>query len=377
MESFLKEQNGYYIANRRNRRIFLLFFLVLLALFCLYVSLRGSAGLMSPVQTVKNLFLAARLQLAEWLKWGIYDQRLELILAQDGYQETLGRLQGGALMLALGAMLGVAGAVFQLVFRNPIASPTILGVSSGIRIANVVLVMQYSTAAAYMTTQRYLYGYIGALAMLALVFLVGLLAGRGRADVTDMLLSGSIITRIVSKIVNQLQYYYIEDETDLQALREMELYGSGTSTFSGAIFMVAALAVGFIPIFLLRNSLNLTAFSREEARSMGISIGWMQLLALLCSTVLIIAAQIYAGDVALLAMLVPFVCRYIFGSNTRELLLGSAMMGAGILLICRTVTVVTGYINTLFGLISLNTLVSVVAMPLMLFAMIKYRRGWD
>ncbi len=213
--------------------------------------------------------------------------------------------------------------------------------------------------------------------MLALVFLVGLLAGRGRADVTDMLLSGSIITRIVSKIVNQLQYYYIEDETDLQALREMELYGSGTSTFSGAIFMVAALAVGFIPIFLLRNSLNLTAFSREEARSMGISIGWMQMLPLLCSTVLIIAAQIYAGDVALLAMLVPFVCRYIFGSNTRELLLGSAMMGAGILLICRTVTVVTGYINTLFGLISLNTLVSVVAMPLMLFAMIKYRRGWD
>ncbi len=206
MEPFLKEQNGYYIAHRKNRRIFLLFFLGLLIMFLLYISLRGSAGLMNPVQTVKNLFLAARLQLAKWLKWAVYDQRLELITASEGYQETLGRLQGGALMLALGAMLGVSGAVFQIVFRNPIATASILGVSSGIEIANIVLVLQFSAAAATMTVRRYLYGYAGALGMLALVFLVGLLAGRGKADVTDMLLSGSIITRFDSKIVGLIKY---------------------------------------------------------------------------------------------------------------------------------------------------------------------------
>ncbi len=370
------EQNSYLQERRKYRWIFLIFAIVLFILFWIYISLNTTADLISPLDTLKNLFLSIRLQLGEWFHWSIYDNRRELIQESYRYEVTLSNTTGALTMLALGAMLGVAGAVFQIVFQNPIASPTILGVSSGIQVANTVLVMIFGTAAIYMTGMRYVVGYIGAFGMLALLFGVGLISGRGKLNVIDILLAGSVVSRIVSRIVSTIQYYYIEDEDEIEAIQELQLYGTG-STNSGAIYLIIALIVGFVPLLLLRNSLNVTAFSSDDARSLGINMNLLQFLGLILATVMTIGTEIFAGDVAMLAMLVPFVGRYIFGANMRQLLIGSAMMGAGVMLSCRLITRALTYVNLLFADLSLGTIISVVSLPLMLYAMLRYRRGWE
>jgi iron complex transport system permease protein len=285
------------------------------------------------------------------------------------------RLQSGVLTAVLGAVLAVSGAVFQCAFRNPIATPSLLGISSGISLGNLLLVLQYSAVAASMTTLRFAYGYGCSIALLLLIFLMGFAVGRGKGSVTEMLLTGCIVSRVATKFVSTIQYYCL-DETDYLALQEMSLYGTGTGNTKGAVFLVGALLVGLIPILLTRNSLNLVTFSDEEARSMGLNTGVLRVAALLCSAVLFIAAQIHCGEVGMLAMLVPHLCRYLFGSDTRRLVVGSMLLGATLLLLCRFIVALCAF-HPYLWVVSLNTLVSVFTMPLMMVVMLKYRRGWN
>lgn len=377
MDGSTKQYAGLYEADRRRfRRRLTLAFLGLLALFFVYLSLGStSIRLISPVQTIKNLWLGIRLTLAKYLKWSIYDDRLALIQNSEAYLETMTRLQGGLLAVLLGAAIAVSGTVFQCAFRNPIATPSLLGVSSGISIGNLLLVLQFSTAAAYMTTLRFIYGYACALGLLLLIFLVGWIASRGKGAVTDMLLTGCVVSRVVTKLVNTVQYYYLDD-TEYLALQEMSLYGTGTGSTRGAIFLAAALLVGMVPLLLWRNSLNLMTFSDEESRTMGLKTGGLRIAALLCSTILLITAQIYCGEVGMLAMLVPHLCRYLFGSDTKRLLAGSILLGAGIMLVCRLIVSLFAF-HPYLSVISVSTLVNVFSMPLMMLVMLKYRRGWS
>lgn len=371
-----KGSAGVFQADRiQTRRRFLLTALALAALFFVFLSLgTTSIRLLSPVQTMKNLWLGMKLTLAQCLKWELYSRRLELIQAADGYLETITRLQGGLLALGLGAALAAAGTAFQCVFRNPIAAPSLLGVSSGISVGNLLLVLQFSTAAAAMTTLRFLYGYACGMGLLLLVFLVGWAASRGKGSVTDMLLTGCILSRVVTKLVSTAQYYCLDDAEYL-TLQEMALYGTGVGNTRGAVFLMVALLVGLLPLLLLRNSLNLVTFTDEEARGMGMNTGWLRILALIASTVLLIAAQLHCGDVGMLAMLVPHLCRYLFGADTRKLMLGSVLIGAGVMLVCRLITALFAF-HPYLWVVSINTLVSVFAMPLMVIVMLKYRRGW-
>ncbi len=368
--------NVYEQERIRLRRRFALATLLLLALFFLYLSLgTTSIRLLSPVQTCQNLWLAIRLTLAKYLNWSLYDQRLALIESSAGYLETITRLQGGILVMVLGAVLAVAGTVFQCVFRNPIAGPSLLGVSSGISIGNLLLVLQFSTLAASMTTLRFVYGYVCSLGLLLVIFLVGWLSNRGKGSVTEMLLTGCIVSRVVTKLVSTVQYYYL-DEAEYLVLQEMSLYGTGVGNTRGAIFLAGALLLGLVPLLALRNTLNLVTFSDEEARCMGRNIGWLRVLALICSTILLIAAQLHCGEVGMLAMLVPHLCRYLFGSNTRQLIIGSMLLGAGIMLICRFLTALFAF-HPYLWVVSISTLVSLFSMPLMAIVMLKYRRGWS
>lgn len=368
--------NVYEAERVRVRRRTWLAAALLLVLFFLFLSLGStSIRLISPVQTVQNLWLGIRLTLAKYLKWEIYDQRLSLILSAPAYLETMTRLQGGLLAVALGAVLAVSGTVFQCVFRNPIAGPSLLGVSSGINIGNLLLVMQFSTAAVTMTTLRFVYGYACGLGLLGLIFLVGWLSTRGKGNITDMLLTGCIVSRVVSMVVTNAQYYYM-DETEYLVLQEMSLYGTGIGNTRGAVFLIGALLVGLVPLLLLRSSLNLATFSDEEARCMGLNTSWLRVVALLCSTVLLIAAQIHCGDVGMLAMLVPHLCRYLFGCDTKRLITGSILLGAGIMLVCRFIISLFAF-HPYLSVVSISTLISIVAMPLMMVVMMKYRRGWS
>jgi iron complex transport system permease protein len=361
---------------RRAGRRYLLFGALLAVMFFGYICTRTTAiGFVSPIVAAKNLYTAAKLTLAKLLNWSIYDNRLAIISAHPYYLETLSRFEAAMIAMALGGAMSVAGAVFQCAFRNPIATPSMLGASSGIKLANLWLVVQFSSVATTKTSLRFLYGYIASIAILACVITIARIMGKKRSSVTDMLLVGSIITRISGQLISYVQYYWLSED-DYYTLQIMNLYGTGIGSTKGAAVLCAAVVVGIVPIILVRFSMNALSFGDEDARCLGINAGVLRNVALICSTILVTVSLIYCGDIGMLSMLVPFLARYIFGSDVRKLLAGSALMGAIIMLLCRIVVSAFAF-NQYLSVISVGIIVELISAPLMIFVLLKNRRGWE
>ena len=373
VESIAAERPG----NRKlGKKRFMLLGAALLALFILYLSMRSTAIGFIPVNyTLTNIYTAVRLGISQLFKLPLYDRRLAIIQETPYYLETMTRLQSGILTVALGACLSASGAAFQLAFRNPIAMPGMLGVTGGISAANIVLVLQYSSFAVAMTTRRFLYGYVFSLVLLALILFIGRLMGRKKSSATDMILAGSIITRLVAQISNAVQVLLMTED-DYLLLQEMRLYGTGAGTSRGAVFLAGALVLGLTPLFLTRFSYNAVSFSDEDAGGFGINAALLRIIGLVCSVILVVAALIHIGDVAMLALLAPHLGRYLFGADFRNLLPGSLLIGAILMLVCGTVTAYFAF-DPYLRIVSIGTLVDLVAMPLLMFVLLRGRRGWE
>lgn len=362
--------------NRRLKKRIWIVGLVLLALFCVFVCSRTTAlGFVSPLQALDNLFVALRLQLSRLVDGALYANRRLVMADQEYYLETLGRFQAAVTIVALGAALSVAGAVFQCAFRNPIATPSMIGTSSGIRIINMILVLMYSTGAYTMIKERMIISYIGSLVILGILMGVARLMSKQRVSSADILLIGTVFTRIAMQVVSYVQANLLEDD-DYLVLQELNIYGSGTGTTKGVGIALIVIVAALIPIYLTRMSLNTLSFGDEDARCLGIRASVLRGISLICSTLLSVSTLVYLGDVGMLSMLIPVVCRYTFGSDTRYLLVGSAFCGALLMLICRIIVSAFAF-NEYLSVISIGTIVEVIAAPLMIFVIFKNRRGWE
>lgn len=359
----------------RNRFRYALLALVLLGF--LYLMLRTTKiGLLSPVQTVENIYTAAKLKIAQLFHLSLYNDRLEIISAHNAYLETVSRLETLFIAAVLGAVMSAAGAVFQCVFRNPIAVPTMLGVSGGINIANLILVFKYSLLAPSMLFARFEYSYAVCAALLLFIIMTARMTSRGKGFVAaDLLLIGAAVTRIITQIITTIAYTYMED-TDYLIYQQMNNYGTGLGSAQAWIFLAGTIVIGLIPLYFMRNSLNIATFSDEEARIMGLNTTLLRIVALIFSTALIITAQIYCGEIGMLALLVPHVCRYLFGSDMRVLLTGSMVMGAIIMVLCRFLVAFTYYSDAL-AFVSVSMIVNLICFPLTMFIMITDRKGWE
>ncbi|MCC8123610.1 MAG: iron ABC transporter permease [Oscillospiraceae bacterium] len=352
---------------------------VLLVLFWAFLCTRTvEIGLISPVQALSNVFTYVKLSLAQIFHWSIFDDQLAVIQAQPYYYETVTRLEGAVQAVVLGAVLAVSGAVYQCVFRNPIATPTMLGVSSGVRLSNFVLVLQYSTIAstATLVTLRYIYGYVFSIGILVVVLVVAHFMGNKKSSVADVLLVGSIVSRLLSQGLRVVQSYVMDDDAYL-VLQQMNLYGTDANlgNSQGAIFRLCALLVGMLPLYFMRFSLNVVSFEDEDAKCLGISASRIRTASLIFSTILMVAAQVQLGDVALLALLVPHICRYVFGANFQDMLVGCILYGGIIMLVCKVVVALLSF-SPYLGVMSMNVIINVISMPLLIFVLLKERRGW-
>ena len=367
----------YSVERNRTRKRFLLALLILFLMVFIYLSFRTTViAFLPPWTTAANLFTWIRLNVGELFHLSYYNNRRSIIAAHPCYLETTTRLTGALSIVAMGAAMSVAGVVFQSVFRNPIAVPTMLSVSSGINIGNFILVLQYNVTAASMTQERFIYGYIGSLLILFLVMGVSRLTTRdGSWAIIDVLLIGTTLTRLITQIISSIQTTFLDDFT-IQLISEMNMYGAGLGNARGWIFLALALVFGLGPILLMRNSLNVVTFSEEESRVMGLNTNVMRVLALVFSTILITAAQIYCGEVGMLALLVPHTCRYLFGSNTRDLIFSSMIVGGIMMIICRFIVALTMF-NQYLSMISVGMIINVISIPLMMFILLTQKRGWE
>ncbi len=326
--------------DRRKERARLLFTAaatVLLFLFCLSFRFQayGFDDKFVPLAYLRSYRLAARLLLARLTDSALYHQREAVIEAFGSvtYYGALAQLRTMLAAFAAGAGLAVSGAVFQTAYRNPMASPNIIGATAGVQLGNVLVVMAFSSQAYENIVLRYQYCYGLTALCIGLVLALGKIAGIRRGSGTlEMVMAGSIVSQTV-RVFAMYFMYNLPDE-DLLLYEEIS-FGTylQTDRVSMAVFF-SVMTASLLPVLLMRFRLNAMGMDRDERTGMGVS-GVYGLAAQVCGAVMATCAMIHFGEAGMLSMVVPYILRRAVGSDFRRLSVYSALGGGALMMLCR------------------------------------------
>ena len=235
------------------------------------------------------------------------------------------RLPRILLACLVGCGLSAAGTWYQTVFQNPMAAPDILGASSGACFGAALAIL--TGQGAVMIT---VFAFLASLLSVALVYLVGNHTRGNR--VVNLLLAGIMVGSLFSACTSYIKL--VADPTNQLPQITYWLMGSLSGTRLGKVrFAAVCMAVGLVPLLLLRWRMNLLTLSPDEARAMGAHTDRLRLAVILSSTVLTAAAVSVSGMIGWVGLVIPHLSRRIVGSDCRRLMPMSCLFGAAFLLL--------------------------------------------
>lgn len=225
----------------------------------------------------------------------------------------------------IGASLSVAGAAYQGMFRNPLVSPDILGVSSGASLGAAFAILHGAPNWAVQAA-----AFAGGVAAVAASYLIS--RKSAHSHTLSLVLTGSMIMALCNAGVTMIKY--VADPNDVLQQITFWLMGSLTKTDMDAfLWSFPPMAAGLAVILLLRWQLNLLTLEEEEARSLGIHIRRYRLLFIAASTLLSAAAVCLGGLIGWVGLMIPHLARALVGVDYGRLIPASAMLGAGYLVL--------------------------------------------
>ena len=235
------------------------------------------------------------------------------------------RLPRILLACLVGCGLSAAGTGYQTVFQNPMAAPDILGASSGACFGAALAIL--TGQGAVMIT---VFAFLASLLSVALVYLVGNHTRGNR--VVNLLLAGIMVGSLFSACTSYIKL--VADPANQLPQITYWLMGSLSGTRMGTVrFAAVCMAVGLVPLLLLRWRMNLLTLSPDEARAIGVHTDRLRLAVILSSTVLTAAAVSVSGMIGWVGLVIPHLSRRIVGSDCRRLMPMSCLFGAAFLLL--------------------------------------------
>lgn len=363
---------------KKERKRFWITLGIVFALFLLCLCFRYHAydyeDKFCPVEYAKSFALAIRLLFARIFDTPLWYQKDAAIAAVGGSVSFYGALAQLRLILmtfVAGAAVSLSGAIFQTAYQNPMASPNIIGASAGVGLGNVVVVMLYSAACFDHILLRYKYCYGFTAICVLLVLLLGKISGSKRENysILNMIMAGSVVSQMINVLTMYFMYNLEDEDLLLYELISLGTY-IDTSALSMAIFMVV-MAISLLPVLLMRYRFNAIGMEKAETTSLGISTKGLRLVGQLCGAVMVTCATIHCGQVGMISMVIPYILRRVVGSDFRRLAVYSALIGGGLLMICR--------IGTSLFLIAgeplpVSFLIQMVLMPAFMVILARQRR---
>lgn len=244
------------------------------------------------------------------------------------------RLQRGIQGLLVGASLAVSGACFQSLFRNPLVSSGMLGVSNGAGFGAALSILLFNSM---VMTSLFSFGF-GVLAVI-LAYLTGKVSG-GTPTIT-LVLGGTIIQSIFSALLSLLKYI-ADPYSELPAIT-FWLMGSLASTQTEElIFSAIPMLIGLAGTMLFRWRLNVLSMGDREAKTLGLNVGLNKGCVIAFATLATAGAVCISGVIGWIGLVVPHMCRMVIGSDNKWLIPASISIGACFMIfvdtICRTVS---------------------------------------
>jgi iron complex transport system permease protein len=273
------------------------------------------------------------------------------------------RLPRVAAALVVGAALSAAGATYQGLFRNPLVSPDILGVSAGAGLGAVLGIYLSLPAAAIQAL-----AFLGGLGAVAAVYGVGL-AVRRHDPVLTLVLAGVAVGAVLGAGISLLKVL-ADPYNQLPAITFWLLGSLSSVTLGDVAATLPMMLVGLAPLVLLRWRMNLMSLGEEEARALGVETRVLRPILIGGATLVTAAAVAMTGVIGWIGLIVPHVARLLVGPDYRRLLPASLMLGAAYLLAVDLIARTAGTIEVPLGILT-----ALVGAPFFLWLLIAGRRG--
>jgi len=270
----------------------------------------------------------------------------------------------------VGMALGLSGLLLQTLFNNPLAGPSVLGISSGASFGVALVVLSGSLSGIDFMLSGFALGNIlvvvaallGALAVLLLIIFVS----SKIANIVVVLIIGIMIGYAINAMVGVLQFF--SRSLELQAYVLWGLGSFSKTSLPQSIGLAISVSVLVVLGFLFQNSLNVFLMGKNYARSMGINTKVLQLKILVIAGLLVSLATAFTGPIAFLGLAIPHIARNLFNSSNHRILLPAVVaLGAFIALLCNFISKLPGYDTSL----PINAVTSMIGAPIVIWAIVK------
>lgn len=258
----------------------------------------------------------------------------------------------------IGAGLSIAGAAYQGMFKNPLVSPDILGVSTGAGLgAALALTLQLSD---FMVQ---VYAFIFGIIVVSLAYFIGSRAKYGH-DVS-LILAGTMLGALTSSLITLLKY--LADPNDTLPAITFWLMGSLSKvTIDSVLFSTVPIIIGCIIIYLFRWRLNILTLGDEEAQAMGINPKITRLIAVSAATIISASAVCLGGIIGWVGLMIPHISRGLVGADYRRMFPIAILIGGSFLLL------MDNFARSLYTMeIPLGVLTAVMGAPFFIILILK------
>jgi iron complex transport system permease protein len=265
----------------------------------------------------------------------------------------------------VGGALAAAGAAYQGLFRNPLVSPDILGVSTGAGLGAVLGIFLSLPVFAIQLS-----GFAVGLATVSLVYAIAALV-RGRDTLLILVLAGVVVGSLAGACISLLKI--LADPYDQLPAITFWLLGSLANIRNEELAAAAPLVlVGLIPLLLLRWRINVLSLGDEEALALGINVEWLRGTVVAAATLITASVVAVSGVIGWIGLVIPHFARLAVGPNFDRLLPAAMLMGASYLLLVDTLARSVARIEVPLGILT-----AVLGAPFFLWLLARGREGWS
>lgn len=266
-------------------------------------------------------------------------------------------------VIFIGGGLSIAGACYQSLFRNPLVSDSILGVSSGAGFGAVLaMLLELSTVLVNV------FAFIGGILAVGLTYFASK-AIKGNQTLL-LVLAGMVVSSVFSAGISIVKYIAPQD-TKLPEIVFWLMGSFAKITAQGLYLLVPIVIICTLVLMRIRWKMNVLALGEDDARSLGVNVHRTQLLIIICSTLISSIAVCICGMISWVGMIIPQVTRMVIGPDTRRLLPCAFFVGAIFLMIvdavCRALLAIE---------IPASIVTSLVGAPIFLLALKSAKEGW-
>ena len=276
-----------------------------------------------------------------------------------------------AIGVFVGAGLAVTGGVMQAVFRNPLADPYILGLSSGASLGSAVAIL-FGVSFIPLSISQPVLAFVFCLMTMFLVYTVSRMGG-GNVRTETLVLAGVAVSALISAIVSFITYIAPSDE--MQDIVFWSMGNLGGTNWTEVAVVAVIVVIGMAIMLTQSRKLNAMMLGDAHAMDLGVDVARVRLMLLIVSSLVVAASVAFVGTIGFIGLVIPHIFRLILGPDNRLILPISTFGGATFIIIC---DYIAHLVAEFHGVLPIGVVTSLIGAPFFVYLLVSRRKevGW-